>query len=527
MIKNRFGYGLIIVVTIVAFVIARRNYTATTDVPGTVTLRVAHFTIDPSFRSFLDKAAEAYTRLHPHVRVRQMDIPRQVYLQWQRTQIVGDMAPEIMQFAYFNPGVEDMVMHHFTVLDPWVEKPNPYRRETAEKPLIWKDTFLDGLGSRDAYSDKLRAYFGIPLIMGGYRFFYNEEMREKVGIKDAPWTFQEFKELAKQLNSAGVKDGSGRAVNAMVASDYSSYSTFKMLFTSVTQPLLFSLDRNYDFEITGRDTGMGMLEGRWDYRTEEVQAGLGLMRETSDFMNVGFSQLMKQDGVLQFVQERGMTIGGAHVDLTYLRELAPFMVGESGFPAPDKHDPKYGKYVMGPVTQLQGASSLTLGVLRSPLQEQAIDFLQFLTGTEMMALLHQETGWRVSVNDPNNLENLDLAPGYPDVLFDTMNNRGNIMAYRNNIHLLFNSEGGPEAFAERMNRYSPPEIRSWLESQSATLRQTLRQQEAAIMARHILALDSPDDSIEYENLSGFLDVNNRQETEYLSIRRFSAAHREP
>jgi ABC-type glycerol-3-phosphate transport system substrate-binding protein len=522
--KRRVGFALIIVTVLVAFGVTRRNYTATTSDPGTVTLRVGHFTIDPSFRIFMDKAAAAYTRLHPHVRIKQLDVPRQVYPQWQRTQIVGDTAPEIMQFAFFNAGIEDMVMHRFMVLDTWAEKPNPYRLGD-ETP--WKETFLDGLGSRDSYSDKLRAYFGIPLIMGGYRFFYNETMRETQQLAAAPWTYREFGKLARALRQAGVTDESGRAVRPLVASDYSSYSTFKMLFASVTQPLLFSLDRNYDLQITGRDTGMGMLEGRWNYHTEEVQAALHLMRETADLMNPGFEQLRKQDGVLQFVQSRGLGMGGAHIDVTYLKELAPFKVGESAFPVPDRLDPVYGRYVLGPVTELQGSSTLTFGVLRSPLQEQALDFLQFLTGTEMMALLRQETGWRVAVRDPKNAESLVLKPGYPDTLFDNMNSRGNILAYRQNTHLLFQSKDGPLRFAERMDAESPAEIMAWLKAQASSLKLTLQQQESAIIARWVLSLHAADAAAQEQALAGFLDVNNRQETEYLGIKGFVDARDDP
>ncbi|MEZ5413012.1 MAG: ABC transporter substrate-binding protein [Opitutaceae bacterium] len=509
MSKHRIGIALIIVSIVTAFVLARKNYQATRDAPGTVTIRVAHFTIDPSFRRFLDKAAAAYHERNPQVVVRQMDIPRQVYLQWQRTQIVGDMAPEIMQFAYFNAGVEDMVMHRFAVLDAWVEKPNPYRADDT----VWKNTFLDGLGSRDAYSDKLRAYFGIPLIMGGYRFFYNEDLRRAQGLPPAPWNYQTFRGFAE----------SG-AVSPMVGSDYSSYSTFKALFASVTQPLLYSLDRDFDLELNGRDAGMAYLEGRWDYDTEEIRAAFRLIRDAGKLMNPGFEQLSRQDGVLQFVQERGLSIGGAHVDVTYLRELAPFAVGESGFPVPDAADPEYGRHVLGPITELQGSSTLTLGVLRSPLQDQAVDFLQFLTGDEMMALLREETGWRVSVDSSAQTEDLGLNPGYPDTQFDQMNNRGNIQAFRRNAHLIHGTKSSVEQFAARMNAESPAEWRDWLRGQAATLQRTLQQQESAILARWFLSVNAEDETAAIETLDGFLDVNSRQEAELHTIRRFLDAH---
>lgn len=519
--KGRFGIALIIVATVAAFVMTRRNFEATTTEPGTVTIRVAHFTLDPPFRTFLTKAGEAYEKLHPGVRIKQLDIPRQVYLQWQRTQIVGDMAPEIMQFAYFNPGVEDMVMHRFVVLDDWVEKPNPYGDENA---VVWRDTFLDGLNSRDTYNEKLRAYFGIPLIMGGYRFFYNETMSEKRLGGEKAWDFQEFKALPDRLEDPAVADEDRARVMPMASSTYSSYSWFKMLFGSVTQEKLFSLDRNYDLQISGRDTVMGFLEGQWNYHTEDVQVGLKLMRDASQLMNPGFTQIQKPEGNMEFSQRRSFGVSGAHVDLTYLREMAAFEIGEASFPVPDQSDPVYGDYVLGPVSELAGDSSLTLGVLRSPVQEQAIDFLQFLTSDEMMALLREETGWRVSTKGNDKAATANLKPGYPAVTYDFMNNRGNIMAWRQNFYRLFQREGGVADFAERMDADSPAEMRVWLKSQATTLRQTLRQQEMAIISRWALAKDRQNGQREDPALAGFLQVNNRQEAEYRRIERFRSAH---
>lgn len=525
--KMQFGYGLIVVATIGALLMTRKNYVATTTQPGTVTIRVAHFTLDPQFRSFLTKAGEAYEKIHPEVRIKQMDVPRQVYPQWQRTQIIGDMAPEIMQFAYFNAGVEDMVMHRFTVLDSWVEKPNPYRADDETKSMAWRDTFLDGLNSRDAYNDKLRAYFGIPLIMGGYRFFYNEEMsRERLG-GEKEWNFQQFKALATRLNDSAVAAGDLRPVMPMSTSNYSSYSWFKMLFGSVTQSLMFTLDRNHDLQISGRDSALGFLEGRWNYHTEEVQAALRLMRESSQLMNPGFLQLQKPDGIMEFAQNRSFGVGGAHVDLTYLEELSRFEVKEASFPVPDKSDPEYGRYVLGPVSELAGSSSLTLGVLRSPLQEQAVDFLQFLTGTEMVALLREETGWRVSVGDLKQESKLNLKTGYPDVMYDTMNTRGSIMTYRQNSYRLFERDGGVELFAEKMDEEAPAEIREWIKSQATTLRRTLRQQEMSIIASWALGQTEEGMDSNNINLDGFLEVNNRQEAEYRGILRFMNSRAEP
>lgn len=519
--KLKFGYLLVLVASVAAFIIARKNYVSTTTEEGTTTIRVGHHTLDPQFREFLSEAGAEYERRHPNIRIKLLSVPQQVYVQWMRTQIVGEMAPEIMQFAYYNPGVEDMVIHRFAVLDSWVERPNPYRQ--SAEPERWRDTFRDGLNSRSAFNEKLRAYYGIPLAMGGNRFFYNETLQDEAAVRAAPWSFREFLDLRGKLN---VGPEGGREIMPMGGSDYSSYVWFRMLFASVTQRLRFKLDRNFDLQISGRDAAMSFLDGEWDYHTEEIREGFELIREGSEMMRPGFTQLRKGDGVMQFIQGQSLGMGGAHVDIASLRELAAFEVGETSFPVPDENDPKYGQYVLGPVNELQDQSSLTLGVMRSPLQEQAVDFLQFLTGTEMMALLREKTHWRVSVRDEKQ-DTYGLKRGYPDDMYGLIISSGSGLTYYQNYYLQFQDDDSLDEFTEKMNKESPRERLEWLGQQTKALRQTLRQQEAGILAQWALSRERSAPETEDDVVAEYLRVNNRQEAEYRRLNRFLKKHAEP
>ncbi|MCP5531355.1 MAG: extracellular solute-binding protein [Opitutaceae bacterium] len=514
--KNRIGLVLVLLAVATAFWFSWVQRGSIEAEPGVLTLRIGHFTTDPQFIGFLDQAGAEYERLNPGVRVRQMAIPRQMYLQWLRTQLVGETAPEIMQFAYFMPGVEEMVMHQFTVLNTWVNQPNPYRsHETGN--LAWKDTFLDGLNSRDAYNEKLRAYFGIPLIMGGYSFFYNETMRAGLGIKPPPWSYRDFCEVAGVLERANEMTKVGGAVVPIVGSEQSSYALFKMLFSSVTQSLLLDLDSNFDLRVSHEEAATGYFLGRWNYQNTEVQRGLQLIREGSRLMNNGFSQIQKQDGVARFLQGRGLALAGSQTDLTFFRGAATFEVGETSFPLPDESDPTYGRYVLGPVNERSGSSTLTLGVLRSPQQRRAVDFLQFLTGSAMTELLKQETQWRVSVKSDSGEDMSRLISGYPKTLFDVLNAQGSEQAFHKNRYQLFKIDGGVSVFAKTMDEESPEGFRTWLDRQRSTLGETIRQQDAVIVSDIMMsdALDGKTDT----RLMDFLDLNNRQEAQYLRLTR--------
>lgn len=517
MTKNYLKYGTVIGLLVFAMFLSLRNHTETMAKPGETLLRIGYFTLDPNFQDFMTEAAEAYTRLHPDIEIKQLRVPRQVYRQWQRTQIVGEMAPEIMQFSFIDEGVEEMVLHQFVVLDRWVNAPNPYQ-EGGEVP--WKDTFHDTLSSRDSYNAKIRAYFGIPFVMGGYRLIYNESVREEWGMPAPPWDYREFIQMADRLAHEGGVSANDSPKKILVGSDYSSYVLFRKLFASVTQSLVLELDRDGDLIVNDWETALGFLDQQWSYDTTEVKAGLQLIHEGGKLMNAGFAQIKKPDGMVQFVQKRGMALGSGHSDMSYLPGIAPFKVKATSFPVPDKDDPVYGRFVLGPVTEVHGTSSATFGVMRSPHQDQAIDFLRFLTGTKMTVLLREKTGWRLAVKEPARGDGSDLKSGYPDTLYDMMNARSNVMAYRQNFHLLFKSEDGPERFAQIMNRESAAEMVPWLRSQAKELGQSIRQQETALLARWVIDQVKSEDEVSRQRMTEIFDVNNRREAEYQRIMRF-------
>jgi len=510
-------YGIVVGIVVFAMIWSCRNQSETVAKPGVSLLRIGYFTLDPNFQDFMTEAAEAYHRLHPDVEIKQLRVPRQVYRQWQRTQIVGEMAPEIMQFSFIDEGVEEMVLNRFVILDSWVRKPNPYREG---EEIAWKDSFHDTLGSRDSYNAQIRAYFGIPFVMGGYRLIYNESLREELGMPVAPWNYQEFQQMADRLKGELEADGIVHPVKLMVGSDFSSYVLFRKLFTSVTQPLIFELDRDGDMVVNDWETAFGFLEKKWSYETAEVKAGLRLIHDSAKLMNAGFAEIKNQDGVVQFVQQRGMALGSGHLAMSYLPEIAPFKVKATSFPVPDKSDPVYGRYVLGPVTEVHGTSTATFGVMRSPVQHQAIDFLRFLTGTKMTALLRVKTSWRLAVKEPEEEKKSDLKSGYPDTLYDMMNGISNVMSFRQNSHLIFKSEDGPEHFARKMADESPPEMITWLGAQAKGLQLSLKQQEAALLARWVIDREDGEEEASAQSLAEIFDANNRREAEYLRIMRF-------
>ncbi|MEZ5277979.1 MAG: hypothetical protein R3F07_16475 [Opitutaceae bacterium] len=479
------------------------------DNSGVTTIQVAHFVLDPSFRRAFDLIARNYEASHPGVEIKRVDVPRSIYAQWQRTRLVGGDSPEIMQFAYFMTGVEDMVAQHFRILDGQVEAPNPYNVESAEAAVPWRDTFVDGMTSRDAFSQKLRVHFGIPLVVGGYRLFVNEDLwRQYSTDKHATVTFDSL--IDRFNNSNRAPEGP----HLVGGSSFSAYVLFHNLYAAVTQPLLFRLDRNGDLDVTARECALGYLDGSWNHRTPEVFAAYSLMREFSRIMPTGFLQLGKEDGVFQFVQGHSILLAGGLMDVSYLREIAPFKLGEEALPAPARDHPEFGEFVLGPVNEIGTETTLTLGVVEGPRAAIATDFLKFLTSRQSQELLARKTGWVTAVVGSSPTGHKAARTGFPDGLYGSMNLRHNSMAFSRNLHLLFGPNGGAEVLAGALDSESKPTIRASLLREASSMRQLMRRQDIAAIARWWLASGSEDPDPSTDSVDDFFRAQHQLELDY-------------
>ncbi|MEN9592048.1 MAG: hypothetical protein RJA21_507, partial [Gemmatimonadota bacterium] len=126
---QKIGFGLLAA----AFVFAAgrvmfRATGATARTNGKIVLRFAHWNLHGGLREAYEQAIAGYEKLHPDIIVEQMPVPVRVWPTWQRTQLVGGTAPDIIQLGR---GTNDeIVSRYFRPLTAAVLQPNPYNAGT-------------------------------------------------------------------------------------------------------------------------------------------------------------------------------------------------------------------------------------------------------------------------------------------------------------------------------------------------------------------------------------------------------------
>ena len=134
------------------FIVLTRPGSVLSDDKRTV-IRFAHWQIETGPRKAFDAMIKRFEELNPQVRVEQVDVPGRFYKQWLRTQLIGGMAPDIVEFGHLFDA-DDIYPRFLEPISDYMEVPNPYNRGTPLEGVRWRDTFLDGLNTGDTYIDK-------------------------------------------------------------------------------------------------------------------------------------------------------------------------------------------------------------------------------------------------------------------------------------------------------------------------------------------------------------------------------------
>src|SRR5690606_3549685 len=107
--SQRIGIGLMVAVFIYSLVLVGTRARRAAD-PDIITLRSAHWQLEGGLREAFDAVALRYMELNPQVRVEQIPIPERVYASWMRTQLVGQTAPDLIEFGQLSVDVMDELL---------------------------------------------------------------------------------------------------------------------------------------------------------------------------------------------------------------------------------------------------------------------------------------------------------------------------------------------------------------------------------------------------------------------------------
>jgi len=486
-----------------------------------VTLRFAHNQLQPGIREAFDEIAADYMKLHPGVRVEQIAVPQRAWEAWLRTQLVGETAPDVIEIATAN---DELLARYFEPLTPWIDSPNPYNASGPLAGVPWRTTFLDGLTNPPSYNPSLMEFYGVPTSITTIRLACNTVLlREITGSDRLPATYEEFMALCQA--TVAYAQRTRQTLSPISGSADSASQILIRLFASQTQRLGLKLDPFATLNISVRESAPAYLRGTWSLHDPAVQDGLGLWRDMGAYIQPGFLQLKRDDAQFYFSQGHALFIGVSSRDLEGVSAESPFPVVITDIPLPSHAHPRYGRNVLGTVSEASKPLDGCFGLTRSSRhKDQALDFMRFLTG-EQSARKFARIGNRlpaisgIPVN-PAVAGFLPMMTGATNgfgIHFGGYGGSNTRRLYDDNLHLLFAPDGGVAAFTAALEaRYRETLIEDVTHMIKINRLNLLRTDTTHAAYRHLAEVGA--DPSAATKLSLLLETQNQQEAEMLQLR---------
>lgn len=428
-----------------------------------VTIRIAHWQIERGPPDGLDAAIRRYEELNPRVHVEQVAVPSPLYRLWLRSNLSGNMGTDLVEFAYFIGGVNDIPVRYFEPLTRLMGEVNPYNRGTAMAKVPWRLTFADGLYFEITQSPEIGQIYAATLAQGSMRFFCNRELLEKISGRGviAPKTMQDFRDLCAQTEAYAQR--TGRVVHPLAGSLSNGQWLIDFVMAGSVSGMNLDLDREGYLGRKPQQAMTDYLLGHWSYRRTELRAALTLARELAMQMKPGFSQLSRDDAVQEFIRGEALFIFSGTYDATSLKKLASFTVEAMRFPQPQSDDRVIGPYIRGPFQDGTIATGMEIYLNKdSHHKDEAIDFLRFLTSVEGGKLFQDNSGWLSSVRGvpiPPELEvNRPTGDGFTTGIQYIGVGPNSTMKFWQNLHHLVGPQGSVDRFVEAIEAEMPTAI---------------------------------------------------------------------
>ena len=380
-----------------AWVIA--TFRAQRTPPGSIVIRLGHWQLEASVREGIDEMAREYRQTHPNVILIQDSIPEGTYGQWVSTQLMGGTAPDIMQVGAVLPDNIWLSYYnrYFAPLTRYVNTPNPHNAGTdiADTPL--RRTFKDGM--KTAYVTEMQEYMSVPLSQFGVRIFYNKDLLKQITGSDvAPLDYRQFLAVCQKIRDT-TNPVSGAAYIPIAGSAYHFGHWDGMMFSPVTYGAFRRADFNRDGFVGNDETFVAFKTGLLDFYYPPYALWLKMLREVTDYFQVGYTGLGRDEAVFLFAQQRAVFMTTGTWDARSLQEQAQgqFEVGIMDFPIHSRDDPVYGSVVEGRIYESPGAG-FRFGVSRdSKHLDVALDFLLFLASQQGNEKLNAIIGWITAI----------------------------------------------------------------------------------------------------------------------------------
>lgn len=452
--------------------------------PDVTVVRIAHWLLHSGMREAFEEAGRAYETLHPEVKVEQIAVPIKGWPSWARTQLIGETAPEVMGVTGLSAEVQT---RYLIPLSPYLEPPNPYNEGTDLEGVPWRDTFVDGLSNGVVFNRDLGEHFSIMLQTVSMRLFVNLDLLESVtGNREPPGSFIDLRALARDLEIYNAEHGS-RIVPIASCKPYAE-SLFWRVFPQMTQKLAIEISPGHDLITTQQNVAECMLDGRLSYRTPDVMAALGLLKELGDMMQPGFLQMQREDSHFHFFQQGSVMIYTGSWDYGTLRSEASFPVEAARLPVPGPDDETYGEFILGPMAESSMMPEAVFGIPRSAgNRDVAIDFMRFLT-SQTVSKEFCDRSQRISaivgvIPPPEQQMLLPIQEGDLsglDVTFRTFSTGHTFNLFSRNTYRMLGAEGSVEALVAALEVDSVAAVRNDMIAEVKNTRRTIREADTRI-----------------------------------------------
>ena len=361
--------------------------------PGTVVLRFGHWQLETGVRDALNEMARDYQKIHPNVRIVQDAVPDSIYGQWISTQFMGGTAPDIVQIGKLPAQQMLSYYNRYCIpLSEYVNRPNPYNRGNEFENVPLRQTYKDGM--RAGYIQEMQEYMTIPLSQFTTRVFYNKNLlKELTGRISPPQNYRDFLEVCRKIK--GCKDKLGRQYAPIVGSTFHFGLWTGPMADMLTYELMDKADFNRDGFVGNDELYVAIMTGLLSFKSRPIEARFQMIREIASFCQPGFTGLGRDEGVFMFAQQRAVFITTGTWDARSLMNQCKshFDLGIIDYPIPGRDDPAYGDVVKGPRYENPFTGFPFSVVNSSRHQEQAIDFLLFLSAKSQNEKLNRIIGW--------------------------------------------------------------------------------------------------------------------------------------
>lgn len=379
---------------------------------GKHTIRIAHWQLELGYRQALQAVIDRFNQHkaeqfakgeidHP-VEVVQLPVTEKVYSQLIYTHLIAGTAPDIMEMSWTQAFQGTNKAEYFMPLSETALVPNPYNT-TSRLPtdlasdlratlprLAWKDTFVDGmLGGWDS---NLQAQYGVPTCFhaAGRLSFNLDLLKEATGSDQVPKTLGGLLDACHKLRELGRR--TGRDIVPLAGSQYSAnfWGSYITPFTSDWQS---TLDTDLNGQVTALEGYAGLSGKRISFSDpSQIAFGDTIQAVAKQFPN-GFTAMDREAAMFMFVQGRAGALFTGSWDAATVYSLAKFRVQIAELPLPAPGEP-WGDPVRPPSSEAASRASGCFGInKRSPAIDDAVDFLQYVTGFTENERFNAEADW--------------------------------------------------------------------------------------------------------------------------------------